>query len=123
MAISYELAKELKDAGFPQKGKFAFQVRGHMARKDGSPFYVKDQDRLVQTGLIVAPTLSELMEACPHTFHGRGVFTLSSSNGGNLWLAHYISYLPPITVDDEYRGQGETSSEAVARLWLALNRK
>jgi hypothetical protein len=109
--MNYELAKELYDAGFHQggKGTWILPTNSIVARR---------ADR------VYVPTLSELIEACPHTLHGRGVFALTSANAGELWEADYISFYPPkITVDKEYHGQGPTPEEAVALLWLALNKQ
>ena len=49
--MDYFLAKELKDAGFPQNGK-NYETHAHI-----------NDSALVER--IVYPTLSELIEACP----------------------------------------------------------
>ncbi len=84
--MNYELAKQLKDAGFPQDECCVHGKSGH--------------DHVFE------PSLSELIEACGDEFHG-------------LWR-----------VMDEWfakdaRGleiKGSTPEEAVAKLWLALNK-
>lgn len=90
--MDYELAKELKDAGFRQD----------LERK---PIWVRDLDGTMLT----LPTLSELIEACRGSF-----FRLTyadgweaSSDSGGKWT--YVGGLTP--------------EEAVAYLWLALNKK
>ncbi len=97
----YSLAKELKEAGFPQggNGSWVFPPEKIIARSS---------DR------VYAPTLSELMEGC----------------GGNektgLWLQQESS---PTGIywgsgrgldGQQICGSGSTPEEAIARLWLAL---
>jgi hypothetical protein len=91
--MNYELAKELKSAGFPQ---------GEQAR-DGDilPFN--------SFGYIRIPTLSEHIEAC-----GKGYFTLQSSQLG--WEAFR-------GLTNEKIGRGNTPEIAVASLWLSLQKK
>lgn len=98
--IDYELAKKLKDAGFPQKmrvGENGLETEpndGRISNEGGDWIYL--------------PSLSELIEAC-----GDGYFTLQSGQG--LWQAGK-------TLNPEW-SEGQTPEEAVARLWLALNKK
>jgi len=107
--MNYQLAKELYENGFLHDNWVGLEKDGGAVSKKPWEWY--------------QPSLSELIDGCPHTLQGRGVFTLSSINNGEFWGAHYMSYLPPIKVDDEYAGVGKTPEEAVARLWLALNKK
>lgn len=109
--MDYELAKELKDAGFPhtQGGKVLY----YNAVYKNHPFNDYDgayADGVTLSGdVIYVPTLSELIEACG------GKFKLVELIDKNEWLA----------CGDYYRtyGEGTTPEEAVARLWLALNKK
>ena len=97
--ITYELAKQLKEAGFPQVGNL----------HEGSYLHISGEpDRLA----VVEPTLSELIEACGSNFDE---LTRDKRNTGGDWLATY--WIQDLT----YQGQGETPEEAVARLWLSLN--
>jgi hypothetical protein len=95
--MDYALAKELKDAGFPQSGS---HQHGHFLNhnESGEQVYV--------------PTLEELIEAC-----GLDFLQLQAHNHPldthKKWTAWAIT---PDT------GEGDTSAEAVGRLWLALNR-
>lgn len=97
--ITYELAKELKDAGFPQP-------EGH---KDYRGLFLNSDNEIDsrwESDAVYVPTLEELIEAC-----GDFKFTLVHAQDG--WYA-------------ETRGTsstGTTSADAVARLWLALNKK
>lgn len=115
MSISHELAKKLKDAGFPQT------------------IFVNTGDLDV-----VIPTLEELIEACPkirklererndghlalsHQYtsgYGRGMEDMT-------WKAGYdrLEDYEGNGFDTDLIGFGSTPSEAVANLWLALNQK
>lgn len=93
--MDYELAKQLEDAGYdyPWVEKASFL--------DGQ-----------KTIYYYYPTLSELIEAC-------GEVTLCGYK--NSWEA-YSTSAPHI--DSSYKSStGKTPEEAVARLWLALNKK
>jgi hypothetical protein len=92
--VDYELAKSLMDAGFPQIGK------GSLI---GSPKKLvwRSGDR------VYVPTLEEPIEAC-----GKNFDSLDKRHDG--WLAH-ASY--------DQSSFGETPVEAVARLWLALQKQ
>ena len=89
--MNYELAKKLKDAGFP-KETFRVTVPS-----------TKYPDRYGQSN---CPTLSELIKACGEGFdylRHKSEYWLAISGGG-------------------LEGQGKTPEEAVAELWLALNK-
>lgn len=92
MSMNYELAKELKAAGFPQKN-------GH------KPF--GDE-------IVCVPTLSELIEAVMKT--GIKGFELTSWEGES-WDAsgRYFG-------KTEISGSKENPESAVARLWIQLNK-
>lgn len=99
--MNYELALELKNSGFPQEGDRPGDVVSGLVNEDGS------------MGRLYYPILEELIEAC-----GDGVFTLGRfkdfDEEGNMgWIA--TSRLTP--------SRSKTPIEAVARLWLALNKK
>ena len=103
--MTYELAKELKDAGFPQpaldfKGSFLFA-------QCGEP---------VDTQAYV-PTLSELIEACGTNFGGLVRLADGTWNAATPVIDTGMSYGNPST-----EVEGSTPEEAVARLWLALSK-
>lgn len=104
--MKYELAKKLKDAGFPQKFIFPddleLKARVAMAR---------DED------IVTYPNLSELIEAC-----GDGFEYLNRVHGGG-WVAG--THDTPIegTLGVSNFENGTTPEEAVANLWLALHSK
>jgi hypothetical protein len=111
--MDYELAKELKEAGFPQQiawGQFVFSVEGKLSI---CTRYKSDRDCTVHanaSGMVLAPTLSELIEACGDNF-GQ-VFKRSYGDERAPWGAFDNAVVT--------EANGSTPSEAVARLWLAL---
>jgi len=104
--MSYALAKELKDAGFPQK-----YVRGQMKY---DPNVEADEDGILpeETEEVFHPTLSELIEAC-----GDG-FVLLVRHKTDEWYARSKAQ-----GWDDFESDGKTPEEAVANLYLALNKK
>lgn len=108
MTLSYELAKELKDAGFP-----FIRIEGGMCvgRQEVFDFNPEGSEELGAQHFF-APTLSELMEAC---------------GDGFLHLRH----IPRNSIDERwavsgtplYACVGSSAEEVVMRLWLELNKK
>ena len=92
--MHYELAKELKEAGFPTKMECVKTIKADTL----NPECIEER--------AILPTLSELIEAI-----GNDLKCLENQRPG--WLA--ASY-------DGYE-EGKTPLIAVARLWLALNKK
>ena len=92
--MKYELAKELKDAGFPQGG----DVRPAAAGWGGAGSDV------------INPTLSELIEAIGE---GAGL----RNNGIDRWTA-FKSIEDKLHVAEN----GKTPEEAVAKLWIEINK-
>lgn len=92
--IDYQLAKELKEAGFKSES-FA----------------------LINANTWQAPTLSELIEACGEEFHSLNhdpeLYVTSTSPNGE-WIAYGSRCV---------KVRGKTPEEAVAKLWLELNKK
>lgn len=137
--ISYELAKQLKEAGFPQKrdpkkgelfsylayykDDFNIEVGTYDTCCASSSFnydeYVNavdfkecEESSIGASGWVCyIPTLEELIEAC-----GDEKFSLWCYPHG------YIIGFTPGSMKDDMR-ICKTPSEAVARLWLALNKK
>jgi len=105
--MKYELALELKNAGFPQKD---------------NAWYYTDENTVMYCGIehslpemVMKPTLSELIENC-----GEGIARLwrvdeSYDKGKTKWCA--------TGKNDFLDGLGTTPEEAVANLWLALNKQ
>ena len=90
-----ELAKELKEAGFPQSIHY---------NERGVADYL-ETDANGKTHIVSIPTLEELIEACGAAFHSVG----------------RVSYTPFLARGQIVQATGQTPIEAVARLWLALH--
>lgn len=119
--MDYKLAKELKEAGFPQKTEWYWINWGESwVRETPDHFEVMDNEfgksrPFREMESISCPTLSELIEACGVRFN----YLLQQED---KWVA--TDYREGTT--DEYGSNtriGKTPEEAVARLWLALNKK
>jgi hypothetical protein len=100
--MDYELAKQLKDRGFPTKCQSLQTV-----------FTDKDDFTLFD-----APTLEDLIESCP-TNIGKATFVLGSADQGKEWVACYFDFVT--NRGSEFNESGSTPAEAVAKLWLALH--
>jgi hypothetical protein len=118
--MTYELAKELKDAGWPQLGDGNVIVLDWpLPQSDQTvtvipwPLYVHNP--MPNHEVVYAPTLSELIDACGEDFEAVRKVTLEFDHT-HYWLAE----------TDNKRWiacKGLSPTEAVARLWLALNTK
>ena len=101
--MNYELAKQLKDAGFPLK-QYPSEYEG-----DAGANEFRDGNIL-----FIVPTLSELIEACGEKFDS----LIKYESGWCAGIYH--------TRTDSWAkryGKGSTPEEAVAKLWIALNKK
>ena len=107
--MTYELAKRLKDAGFPQ-GK---TMSNPMSKARGV------SNKPLQKLLIHYPTLSELIEACGERFGSLGRDWLDEV--GQFWCA--IDRGREETVPPRIECTGPTPEVAVGKLLLALNEK
>jgi hypothetical protein len=125
MNIPYELAVELKEAGFPQEGDFWWSKDEH--GRAGWDIYYRDESlgaeewfSLDKNEHILAPSLSELIEAC-----GGKKIILWEENGWYATMYGEEEYVSGKCIDDTFYDaqEGPTPEEAVARLWLALNKK
>lgn len=115
--ITYELAKQLKNAGFPQKS---------VQSKDclEGDFDCKD----CGSHLVYNPPLSELIEACMN--RDKCILELNSDtdyiNFEIHYVAHEFKWETSIRTDGGEESDtcnGSTPEEAVAKLWLELNKK
>lgn len=105
--MNYELAKQLKEAGFPQKGK------GHISSK-GKEF---KYEHIAYGDDLYFPTLSELIEVCGDRFGSLMRWSQDLSKFKKReWLASE-------EIDFGCKESGSTPEEAVAKLWLELNKK
>lgn len=113
--MNYELARELKDARFPQEGGMIYiedpnNPYPQSPTKDGGN-WMEAHSRYL-SALSRSPTLEELIEECVH--NGRN-FSLSYKVGRG-WRAASYRENNLSTYDVE-------AKSCVARLWLALNNK
>ena len=108
--MTYELAKQLKEAGFPQNMESKFgKNRGH----NWQTFNGCEESEFSYPGFEegpAAPTLSELIGALPKNqpiqlYGQEGTWSATTGN---------LSGLVEV--------KGKTPSEAVANLWLALQK-
>ena len=133
--IKFELAKQLKDAGFPQEYRktpiamdWVYDSTGElmMIHDDndtswwlGQDYVVRFNEELLQKEYIKCPTMDELIEAC-------GKFKIDfllrdfATGDNNEWICG--NYMPHEHEWIQY-STGSTPEEAVARLWLDLNKK
>ncbi len=115
--MNYELAKELKEAGFPQEGKGGFIDSAGNEYPPNCIFKEADD--------VYVPTLEELIEAmkdCSSGFVMEKRFLQPSAFRKTPWAAEAHNN----TVNNEWvttRERGATPTEAVAMLWLALHTK
>ena len=108
--IPYKLAKELKDAGFPQKiglwEGFWYSMKGQR---------IEEAHQIVFDKCVYSPTLSELIDAC-----GDKISHIKRLENG-VWFAvsHNAFYKDGVNNIEE---DGLTPEEAVAKLYLKLNK-
>lgn len=133
--MTYELARQLKDAGFPQKDEGNFYCGGHTWYHDNEEGeyeecpakndvqreeYCESQGMTMEFAIYI-PTLSELIEACTNLT----CLKKTVPERGSLrprWIAEAWPYLMDAQTT-QVQSIGDTPEEAVARLWLALNKK
>jgi hypothetical protein len=106
--VSFEIAKRLKAAGFPQRftGGTAFNEQGLAMQRVGEGQWI------TQNTEVSIPTLNELIKACGESFGGLEHLPYETRNKFRAYKQH------PETLS----GYGETPAEAVARLWLLMNK-
>lgn len=113
--MDYELAKQLKDAGFPQNGAGKYRTEKMQSVYDNGIGNNPRYSARTYDEKLYIPTLEELIEAC-----GDKLFALFRK-GPTVWVADGGEWIGGY-FGNEYCIQGKTPSEAVARLWLALNK-
>jgi len=121
MSITYELALKLKEAGFPQYGDGNYH---------DSPSYIKKLEYAINNktmlsrispddDMIYLPTLSELIEECGDRFDE--LIRLKHKEDTYKYSA-YSYPCEECGYEGLYTGRGSTPEEAVAQLYLELNR-
>ncbi len=121
--MTYELAKELKDTGFPQIRKAFLTTEGLPPMVVGMEDPKNEVIGVTYGGVQLEeeapyePTLSELIEACDLGL----LECLEDFESRKEWAAYDSEYtLTPDEIIPNICGKGATPEEAVARLWLAL---
>ncbi len=117
MTTNYELAKKLKDAGFPQENitmsregeDISYVDSGLIKPKDYTSISAKEFSEKQNRCYI--PTLSELIKACGDSFR-----RLSKDGGIWITLGWSVDIKDIATAED-------SPEEAVANLWLKINTK
>jgi len=103
--MNYELAKELKDAGFP--GSEYWEVT------DAWPDVFTER---TAGGVVSVPSLEELISACKdHAGHTDDFYL---EGHGDIWTARLADGGP----FERFFGKGLSANEAVAYLWLMLHK-
>jgi hypothetical protein len=111
--MDYELAKQLKNAGFPNIKDLQHRQGREFILPDGSvPVYSLGDVEHVKDWFI--PTLSELIEACGDKF-------AALHNNLGVWTALGRHSFDPFQENHDTRADGVSPEEAVARLWLAVH--
>lgn len=109
--MDYTLAKELKDAGFPQ----STHSRGFGVFPSGEVINASFLSEKYDA--VYVPTLEELIEAC-----GQKLVSISRMFNGR-WLDGWGALYHGSELSSAHSlVEGATPTEAVARLWLALKR-
>jgi hypothetical protein len=107
--MNYELAKQLKDAGFPQD-KIGWVYLDIEGQNYPDTAWKKVEYPEIETK---EPTLSELIAACGDEFYSL-VYTTDKDWG---CFSEKDQWNTIATAD------GKTPEEAAAKLWFALNKK
>lgn len=119
--MTYELAKQLKEAGFPQGGEGKTVSKLKNIKTDLGGLKVKAQTHYTQPKYAYIPTLSELIEAC-----GGDSITIRLqsywSENDLMWQADTSGNFM-VDAENHIAEVGSTPEEAVAKLWLELKKK
>lgn len=117
--MNYELAKDLKEAGFPQDMPLDF--------RGGARYYADDSELVKLYGIDILPEkwtkipiLSELIEWCGDRFISLSVY---NHNGVKDGLYHAEGWEEEDRYDVVVHRSGKTPEEAVARLDIAIHKK
>jgi len=103
--MNYKLAKQLKDAGFPKKTKIALELNLHRYfSMDANP--------------ISFPFLQELIKE----IETKGSWFIALDPNRQKEEEKYVAVLGQYDGFWEYEENGNSPEEAVAKLWLKLNK-
>mgnify|MGYP003642108976 CR=1 FL=1 len=122
--MTYELAKKLKEAGFPQIDMESGQREVWPLVCDPDEMSDKEWNEKCNDKSVYVPTLSELIEACEKK--SLGVMFTNEFYEWNGWQAladvTSVNALSMGEVGADVEVKGSTLEEAVANLYLALNK-
>lgn len=129
--ITYELAKKLKDAGFPQRitvsKKCVCEHGGkdllHILHYEITPNLF--EQHFIHDGFLTFPSLEELIEACGDSLSNMLHYAKGNVNAGK-WQCDNWEFeraANPIQTTNWIRTLGDTPEEAVALFFLELNKK
>lgn len=110
--MDYELAKRLKDAGFPQD-----KCEWYFAEKKGDGNFVRKEKRkgvLYRSTAVACPTLGELIEACGTAFTG-----ITVEEGAGVWP--YWKACGERNGDKYEVSKASAPEIAMAHLWMLIN--
>lgn len=115
--MTYETAKKLKDAGYPQDGANLYAVRYHLT-DNGNMEYLMGGLALRNTPydegkMVMVPDLSSLIRSCGDALVSINRESLPLRFGG--WYCHS-------DIGHATRAGDSTPEEAVADLWINLNK-
>ena len=115
--MEYKLAKQLKEAGFPQgRGKHIFD-RDKKRKEKITGKNIGVLEIPIKGGLCYVPTLSELIEACGDEFRALRLDSSMKTENNEQWACDRVEH----GVFETFIGK--TPEESVARLYIKLNKK
>ncbi len=131
--LSYDLAKKLKEAGFPQgyyesekneyyfrEGKLIIQGGIHLRKIGYSELFKQVIE--YEKELTLVPTLSELIDACGDDFLGVNRTQGCAVEEFNKWEAIEKVWCCNEHGESRKYGYGANPEESVANLWLELHK-
>ena len=106
--MNYELAKKLKDAGFPLRDTYGSDL----------DMFADELSITIDGTTYMKPTLSELIEACGDRFHA---LERKQFEKIIVWVS-YSNETNDLGIEAHIFKNGDTPEKAVANLWLELNK-
>lgn len=112
--MNYDICKKLKDAGFPFKIDTTLVLIDFQEKKMSGFFFDPSG------GMWILPTLEDLIDACGKTENSFSFGLIEKENGwsARIWIDNGVNKAGKCVAVQE-----KTPLEAVALLWLALNKK
>jgi len=135
ICVSLELAKKLKEAGYPQDSLFWWNFYSPGAMDEEFVRVAYGRYRLENIGQdseesISAPTAAEIGEVLPDqieengNFYDQDIQKLSGFKGKTQWgIRYYTDYPSRLENDFFAKTVGCSMSEAFAKMWLILKEK